>query len=294
MAAQAQAPKAPAPAIALKTPWGAPDLQGIWTDESDTPLQRPPQYAAQEFFTPEQRAELDATRTTILHNDGRSPTGSEDDVATGYNSQFWSFKRTGARTSLIVDPPNGRLPPMTPEALRMVTAERDFRLVLIQATETCKTGGVGCRGGVYDPAPSPRRFDPPPRYNTGRINRNDGPEDSNPPERCLTGGLPEFGSPNGSFRRIVQTAGGISIFYDVGQGQGWQRNIVMDGTPAPARPCPPVVRRLARPLGGQHPRDRCHELQSEDGFPGLARESAPRRALDAERAGHARIRRDRR
>ena len=63
------------------------------------------------------------------------------------------------------------------------------------------------------------------------MNRNDGPEDSSLGERCLTGGLPEFGGPTGSFRRIVQTPGGISIFYDVGQGQGWQRNIVMDGRP---------------------------------------------------------------
>jgi hypothetical protein len=48
----------------------------------------------------------------------------------------------------------------------------------------------------------------------------------------LTGGLPEFGTPfGGSFRRIVQTPGGISMFYDVGQGQGWQRNIVMNGSP---------------------------------------------------------------
>ena len=50
-------------------------------------------------------------------------------------------------------------------------------------------------------------------------------------DRCLTGGLPEFGAATGSFRRIVQTPGGISIFYDVGQGQGWQRNIVMNGSP---------------------------------------------------------------
>ena len=50
-------------------------------------------------------------------------------------------------------------------------------------------------------------------------------------ERCLTGGLPEFGGNTGSFRRIVQTPGGISMFYDVGQGQGWQRNIVMNGSP---------------------------------------------------------------
>jgi hypothetical protein len=50
-------------------------------------------------------------------------------------------------------------------------------------------------------------------------------------ERCLTGELPEFGGPTGRFRRIVQTPVGISIFYDVGQGQGWQRNIVMDRSP---------------------------------------------------------------
>jgi hypothetical protein len=43
----AQAPAA----SALATPWGEPDLQGIWTDETDTPLQRPAQYANQEFFT---------------------------------------------------------------------------------------------------------------------------------------------------------------------------------------------------------------------------------------------------
>src|SRR6202011_3578756 len=57
-------------------------------------------------------------------------------------------------------------------------------------------------------------------------------EDSSLGDRCLTGGLPEFGTAyGGSFRRIVQTPGGISGFYDVGQGQGWQRNIVMNGSP---------------------------------------------------------------
>ena len=64
------------------------------------------------------------------------------------------------------------------------------------------------------------------------MNRHDGPEDGALGDRCLTGGLPEFGTAyGGSFRRIVQTPGGIAMFYDVGQGQGWQRNIVMDATP---------------------------------------------------------------
>jgi hypothetical protein len=71
----------------------------------------------------------------------------------------------------------------------------------------------------------------PPRYNTANLNRADNPEDPNMAVRCLTSGLPEFGSRTGSYRRIVQSPGGIAMFYDVGQGQGWQRNIVMDGSP---------------------------------------------------------------
>jgi hypothetical protein len=55
--AQAPAASVIAPVLALKTPWGEPDLQGIWTDEFDTPLQRPAKYAEQEFFTEAQRAD---------------------------------------------------------------------------------------------------------------------------------------------------------------------------------------------------------------------------------------------
>ena len=54
--------KSPGAASALRTPWGEPDLQGIWTDETDTPLQRSPKFANQEFFTEAQRAELDKER----------------------------------------------------------------------------------------------------------------------------------------------------------------------------------------------------------------------------------------
>ena len=229
----AQAPAAsvtaPGPGPALKTPWGEPDLQGIWTDESDTPLQRSPKYASQEFFTEAQRAELDKLRSAFLGRDRRSERGTEADVAGAYNAVFTPMKRTGTRTSRIVDPPNGRLPAPTPEAQKLAAAERAFRVALLQSTQTCKNKEPACNGGKYDPAQSPRFAELPPRYNIGRMNRNYGPEDSSSAERCLTGGLPEFG--NVSFRRIVQTPGGISIFYDVGQGQGWQRNILMNGSP---------------------------------------------------------------
>src|ERR1700726_4074169 len=110
--ASAQAPKASG--TALKTAWGEPDLQGIWTDEFDTPLQRPAKYANQEFFTEAQRAQLDEARSGILNR-----RATERDVNNGYNgAAFFSMKRTGARTSRIADPPNGRLPPLTPAAAK--------------------------------------------------------------------------------------------------------------------------------------------------------------------------------
>src|SRR6266436_4486560 len=230
----ASAQAAPPPALA--TPWGEPDLQGIWTDETDTPLQRSPKYATQEFFTDAQRAELDRQRSSMLGRERRAERGTVADVAGAYNDVFTPKKRTGLRTSRIVDPPNGRLPPPMPEAQKITAAEREFRVALLQATETCKNKESPCSGGRYDPAPSPRFAEPPPRYNTATINRYYGPEDASLAVRCLMGGLPEVGTLGAiadriSYRRIVQTPGGISMFYDVGQGQGWQRNIVMDGSP---------------------------------------------------------------
>ena len=232
---QAQSPAAAAPAE-LKTPWGEPDLQGIWTVETDTPFQRSPKYANQEFFTDEQRAEFDRIRSTLRGRDNRGERGSERDVAGAYNNAFGALKRTGQRTSAVVDPPDGRIPPLTPEAQKIDAADRDFRLALMRATQTCKNKESPCAGGKYDPTPSPRYAELPPRYNTATVNRYDGPEDASLPVRCLMGGLPEIGTLGAiadriSFRRIVQTQGGISMFYDVGQGQGWQRNIVMDGSP---------------------------------------------------------------
>src|ERR1700738_5282422 len=112
-----------APVPALKTPWGEPDLQGIWTDEFDTPLQRPAKYADQEFFTAAQRQELDKERSALL---GRR--ANEREFAGAYNlAAFTSSKHTGARTSLIVDPPNGRIPPLTTEAQKAAAADREFR-----------------------------------------------------------------------------------------------------------------------------------------------------------------------
>src|SRR5215468_8240264 len=171
--AQAPAPPQAKEGVTLKTPWGEPDLQGIWTDEFDTAFQRPPRYANQEFFTEAQRQELDRERTALYSEERPAERGTELDVARAYNhAVFLSNKHVGMRTSLIVDPPDGRIPRLTPEAQKTLAAERDFRLALLQSTETCKSKSVRCGGGKYDPAPSPRLADLPPRFNTTFLNRH--------------------------------------------------------------------------------------------------------------------------
>src|SRR5260370_12596666 len=107
----------------VKPPWGEPDLPGIWTDETDTPLQRPPKYANQEFFTAAQREELDRERSALLRRDKRVERGTELDVAGAYNGLFQSYKHAGMRTSMIVAPPDGLIPAMTPQAQKIAPAD---------------------------------------------------------------------------------------------------------------------------------------------------------------------------
>ena len=237
-----QAPTAPGQAEAAPaapTPWGEPDLQGIWTTDYEIPLQRPARFVDQEFFTDEERAALDRDRARIIDLDSRrAPRGSEQDVGGAYSAAiFLSHKHVGRRTSLIVDPPGGRMPPLTPEAQERRDAIREYQLALLQATDTCKSNLPGCAGGQYGP-PSPRRAETPPHYLTRAVNRADGPEDRSLGERCMSARLPDFGGAAGYFLQIVQSPGTVSIFYDTGQGQGWQRII-----PVTERPhLPPHIR----------------------------------------------------
>ena len=126
-AVRATTGSAPKTAAAPKTSWGEPDLQGVWTDDFQTPLQRAARYANKELFTDGERAELDRQRAAILRRDQRVEIGSERDVAGAYNAVFQSIKHTGKRTSLVVDPPDGRIPPVTPEAKQRNDADREFR-----------------------------------------------------------------------------------------------------------------------------------------------------------------------
>src|SRR5262249_10953018 len=114
-----QAPAAATPAEAVstagqapRTPWKEPDLQGLWTYDVEIPLQRSARFGNREFLTPEEQAALDEERTRILsQSDRRYSPGSEQDVGGAYNQAIYTtHKRTGRRTSLIVDPPDGRIP----------------------------------------------------------------------------------------------------------------------------------------------------------------------------------------
>ena len=230
---------------AAATPWGEPDLQGLWTTDYETPLERPAQYADQEFFTDEERAAIDSERARLLGLDSRrAARGSEQDVGGAYSAAiFLTHKHLGRRTSLVVDPPDGKIPPPTPEATRRSDEIRAYQLALLQATDVCRNNLPACAGGQFGPT-SPRRSEPPPHYPAtgaaagGSFNRSDGPEDRGLSERCLAARLPDFGGAAGFFLQIVQSPGAVSIFYDTGQGQGWQRSIPVTDRPH----LPPDVR----------------------------------------------------
>jgi hypothetical protein len=223
---------------APKTAWGTPDLSGLWTNSFDVPLQRPPKYANKEFFSDEERAELDKQRMAIVSQDvRRHERGSEQDVGGAYSTNiFLSHKPTGRRTSLVTDPPDGKIPAFTPEAQKRRDATRAFQLELLQATDVCKNKMPGCTGGKYGPV-SPHYHDVPPSYiatgsaGGGSINRSDNPEDRTLGERCMAAILPDFGGATGFYPQIVQSKDAVSIYYDTGQGQGWQRVIPITNRP---------------------------------------------------------------
>ena len=110
------APAAAAGGEPYRTPWGDPDLQGTWTNTTTTPLQRPADLADREFLTAEEHAVRDQQVALSVDLDNRYPAGDGTPVSVGAYNNYWMERGTlGNRTSLIIDPPDGRLPPMTPE-----------------------------------------------------------------------------------------------------------------------------------------------------------------------------------
>jgi hypothetical protein len=113
-----------------RTPDGQPDLQGVWNTSTLTPLERPPELAGKQFLTEKEAVEY-ARQTLQQVNTDRRDGDNETDLRRNYN-EFWRDRGTSVvesrRTSLIVDPPDGRIPAYTPEAQKkraaIVAAER--------------------------------------------------------------------------------------------------------------------------------------------------------------------------
>ena len=135
-----------------RTPDGQPDLQGVWSNASLVPLERPAAVAGKEFLTEGELAE----KEQALKPRARATSGTDAhyDFLT-YGLDPLQMKRApNTRTSLIVDPPDGRIPPVTPEVQKRRAEIRAFQLALLEATDTCKNKMPGCEGGRYTPLSS--------------------------------------------------------------------------------------------------------------------------------------------
>jgi hypothetical protein len=174
--AQSPAAKGQAAAKVGRTPDGQPDLQGVWTFATATPLERPKELADRAFLTEKEVAEFEKQVVTRQDVDNREGTeGTEGDVGRAYN-QFWWDRGTkvvgSRRTSLVVDPPDGKVPAMTPEgAKRMEVFAR-------------------------------------------RV--SDGPETRSLWERCIThSSLPRMSTGYNNNLQIIQGAGYVVILYEM-------------------------------------------------------------------------------
>ena len=160
-----------------RTPDGQPDLQGVWTNSTLTPLERPAEFAGKEFLTQQEAADF-VKRLLQQVNSDRRDGGAQVDVNRSYN-EFWRDRGNDVvanrRSSLIVDPPDGRIPALTPAAQARVDNNRA----------------------------------------RARDHASEGPEFFSLWERCILRGLPLVPGPYNNDFQIVQTAGSVVILQEM-------------------------------------------------------------------------------
>ena len=114
----------------LRTPWGDPDLQGLWTNATITPFERPRELADKQTLSAEEAAAFEKQTLQARDADRREGAGADADLALAYN-QFWYDRGTKVvstrRTSLVTDPPDGRVPSLTLEGQRRADARAAAR-----------------------------------------------------------------------------------------------------------------------------------------------------------------------
>jgi len=171
---------------------GQPDLEGIWTNATLTPLERPADLANKEFLTEQEAAEFAQKALRDVDGDRRDG-GSATDVNRAYN-EFWRDRGKvvpDRRTSLIVDTPDGRIPALTPAGQKLAAARAEAR----------------------------------------RLHPFDGPEDRSPAERCIAtpnAGPPMMPANYNANYQIVQTRDSVTI---VSEQIHDARIIPLDGRP---------------------------------------------------------------
>ena len=191
MAGQAPPAAAKAKTTAADKTWtpprtadGQPDLSGIWSHNSATPLERPKELAGRQFLTDEEVATLKKNAGELFGDDAGdaafgnvfvgalTSTKYQARDGVGNYNQFWLVNRDfDNRTSLIVDPADGKIPPLTPEAQKRQAAAAERR----------------------------------------RLHPADGPEDLPGGLRCIFGMVPMLGAGYNSYYRIAQSAGYVAI-----------------------------------------------------------------------------------
>ena len=164
-----------------RTPWGTPDLQGVWSFATVTPLERP-QGVTSEFLSPEEIQKVERQAIIAATDEARGADAARD-VAGAYNDFWWDrgTRVAGRRSSLIVEPGTGRLPPLTPDARKWADSEQ------ARVRQETRNGNLPASG-----------------Y-----------EDTDLWDRCLTRSLPIVPGPYNNNIEIVQTPTHVAINHEM-------------------------------------------------------------------------------
>jgi hypothetical protein len=188
-------------AATLRTAWGDPDLQGVWFVLADVPLERSAANAGKEFLTDAEIAAADKQKEQNPGRNARAAEGTQADVSGAYNAVFNSILKTGRRTSMIIDPPDGKIPPL-----------------VAGAQGQGGRGGGGGRGA-----------------GGGGAAQNENPENIAQSPRCLGVPMPflplNTAFAQGTVMQVVQSPKSMGIYMEDDHAGGGNRVIYMDGRP---------------------------------------------------------------